>query len=282
YEKASMRFGTCEKCKEYNKRNEDNKCNEDSKYNENNKCNDDKSGYNYGFAFCHKHDISQQYSNKNDEIDNFIKVAQNKSKYYDKIIEWIPFERLENIEKIGEGGFGIVYSATWIDGKRKYVIEKNQVKISREQNCTVALKCLDSNDTSKFINEFKAYYECQRKRYDIEKYGLETYGITYKPDEPDKLGKGKYMMVFEYADKGDLGNYVSKNFAVLKWKQKIEILCSISDNLNHIHEQDYCHGDFHSGNILMTSVEDFKDLKIKTFTFGSKAVAISQNTGSKS
>ncbi|RIB24968.1 hypothetical protein C2G38_2167206 [Gigaspora rosea] len=33
-------------------------------------------------------------------------------------VKWIPFNRLENVQKIGEGGFGSVFSAMWLDGKR--------------------------------------------------------------------------------------------------------------------------------------------------------------------
>ncbi|RIB23272.1 hypothetical protein C2G38_2291420 [Gigaspora rosea] len=32
------------------------------------------------------------------------------------MIKWISFDRLVNIKKIGEGGFGSIFSATWVDG----------------------------------------------------------------------------------------------------------------------------------------------------------------------
>ncbi|RIB20359.1 hypothetical protein C2G38_2035316 [Gigaspora rosea] len=146
--------------------------------------------------------------------------------------------------------------------------ENKKIKISREQNCIVALKSLKDEKDGDFLKEFKAFYECQLKRYDVKKYAIETYGITYDPN------KKKYMMVFEYGDKGSLKDYISKN--VLKWQERIEILCSISENLSHIHKQEICHRDLHSGNIIMKSVWDFKDLYINIYTFGNLIIAVPQ------
>ncbi|CAG8607950.1 10708_t:CDS:2, partial [Scutellospora calospora] len=43
---------------------------------------------------------------------------------------------------------------------------------SRENSTIVALKSLNGtqNVSLDFLNEFKAYYECQFRRYNIEKY----------------------------------------------------------------------------------------------------------------
>ncbi|CAG8791308.1 13869_t:CDS:1, partial [Acaulospora morrowiae] len=35
-------------------------------------------------------------------------------------LEWIPYEKFENIEKIGEGGFAEVYLADWKEGPILY------------------------------------------------------------------------------------------------------------------------------------------------------------------
>ncbi|RIB29038.1 kinase-like domain-containing protein [Gigaspora rosea] len=76
---------------------------------------------------------------------------------YEDAIEWIPFNRLSNIELIGKGGFGFVYSAIWLDGIRKIEEIKNidysdsdydygdsyeNYKRSREINSIIALKTL--------------------------------------------------------------------------------------------------------------------------------------------
>ena len=48
-----------------------------------------------------------------------MKAIQLRTYSYDGIIEWISFDRLVNIKKIGEGGFGSIFSATWLDGIRE-------------------------------------------------------------------------------------------------------------------------------------------------------------------
>ncbi|RIB11392.1 kinase-like domain-containing protein [Gigaspora rosea] len=244
---ARIKFGTCPNCKQYNT----------------------------GFQFCHSCDvqINQDWTSGNNEIDNFIREAQKESEYHNKIIEWIPFDRLENIKKIGEGGFGTVYSANWIDGKRIYSQITNNPTPSRETSCTVAVKALhvSQNMTMDFFEEFKAYYECQIRKFSIERFGIETYGITYNPIEK------QYMMVIEYADEGNLRQYLERNFRFLTWKQKIKFLRSISDNLSYIH-QNYIHRDFHSGNILMFNTDDFVP---RFFDVGDKIIMLPDKTGGK-
>ncbi|RHZ64165.1 hypothetical protein Glove_326g193 [Diversispora epigaea] len=51
------------------------------------------------------------------KVDDFLNEIQHKITTYESTIEWIPFDRLENIKEIGKGGFSIVYSTTWIDGR---------------------------------------------------------------------------------------------------------------------------------------------------------------------
>src|ERR1043165_9528034 len=64
--------------------------------------------------------IIEGWTSGNDEIDNFIKdTVYNASSYYGSypsFLEWVPFDRFEDVKQIGEGGFAKVYSAKWIDG----------------------------------------------------------------------------------------------------------------------------------------------------------------------
>src|SRR5687768_12427435 len=58
------------------------------------------------------------WTSGNSEIDNFIKytIYNAKCDYYGYplFLEWVPFDRFEDIKQIGEGGFAKVYSAKWI------------------------------------------------------------------------------------------------------------------------------------------------------------------------
>jgi hypothetical protein len=77
-------------------------------------------------------------SSGNKVIDDFIRYTQtNYSKSNGEMI-FVPYEKFENIELIGEGGFSKIYKATWIDRSE-----------------TVALKVLNNskNITSKELNE---------------------------------------------------------------------------------------------------------------------------------
>ncbi|RIB27762.1 hypothetical protein C2G38_2029094 [Gigaspora rosea] len=213
-------------------------------------------------------DLNQQMGRHKESLLDLNKSFGIKS--YSTDMNYLRFGTCANCKKYNTGffychscdpkisGFGTVYTAIWIDGKRTYDIgtSNNDVLLSRVQ-CNVALKSLTGilNISSDFFNEFKIHYECQLNRYNVDKYGIEIYGVTYN------TVNNEYLMVFEYADKGDLRQYLATNFKLLDWKQKIKILCSISDNLDYIH-QNYIHGDFHSGNILMISTRDIKIILI--------------------
>ncbi|RIB08963.1 hypothetical protein C2G38_2269332 [Gigaspora rosea] len=60
-------------------------------------------------------------------------------------------------------------------------------------------------------------------------------------------------------------------------RQKIKILRTISDNLDHIH-QNYVHGEFHSGNILMISTRESVNIP---YDIGDKLALVSLNLGDK-
>src|ERR1051325_5767840 len=67
--------------------------------------------------------IIEGWTSGNSKIDEFIKDTIYDAKYYYRdgvkcplFLEWVPFDRFEDIKQIGEGGFAKVYSAKWIDG----------------------------------------------------------------------------------------------------------------------------------------------------------------------
>src|SRR5205823_2231125 len=55
-------------------------------------------------------------SSNNEEIDAIIKASQLNASPFGKIMEFLPYERFDNIEEIGKGGFGLVFKARWLDG----------------------------------------------------------------------------------------------------------------------------------------------------------------------
>ncbi|RIB01896.1 hypothetical protein C2G38_2229356 [Gigaspora rosea] len=74
---------------------------------------------------------------------------------------------------------------------------------------------------------------------------LEIYGLTQNTETKE------FMMVFQYANKGNLREFLKSEFTKLNWEEKLWHLLDISKDLARIHEAEYIHGDFHSGNILL-------------------------------
>ncbi|RIB30312.1 hypothetical protein C2G38_2026928 [Gigaspora rosea] len=90
-----------------------------------------------------------RWTSGNKDVDNCIKEFQHKARGYEEVIEWIPFNRLNNVQKIGERGFGSVFSATWLDGKRIVSFNLTEGYI---QSRTLALKTLPGSQEN-FLRE---------------------------------------------------------------------------------------------------------------------------------
>ena len=102
--------------------------------------------------------IIEGWTSGNSEIDEFIKdTIFNVGGYdYPLFLEWVEFDRFENVKQIGEGGFAKVYSATWIDGRAKYVRQSvGNWKREDSESMEVALKRLNGsqNISAKYLNE---------------------------------------------------------------------------------------------------------------------------------
>src|SRR5581483_12489194 len=68
----------------------------------------------------------EKWTNGNADIDKFIREAQQSANRYNRVLEWIPYNRFCNIEYIAKGGFGKVYKANWIDGYIRKWDNKNK------------------------------------------------------------------------------------------------------------------------------------------------------------
>ena len=65
--------------------------------------------------------LAQSWTSSGDKkLDEIIRKTQLEAKGFDNhyYIEWIPYDDLKNIEKIGEGGFATVYRSEWSNGPR--------------------------------------------------------------------------------------------------------------------------------------------------------------------
>ncbi|UZO19313.1 uncharacterized protein OCT59_010610 [Rhizophagus irregularis] len=100
-----------------------------------------------------------------------------------KFMNYIPYSQFTNVKELAEGGFSIVYQATWLDGP-KYTSDIIAI-LKRFKN---------SQDTDKyFVNELKSNYHCYNYAALIK-----TYGFTKDPQ------LDIYILVMQYAPEGDL------------------------------------------------------------------------------
>ncbi|RIB28297.1 hypothetical protein C2G38_2158278 [Gigaspora rosea] len=105
---------------------------------------------------------TQGWTSGNENVDYCIKKFQLIALEYTKVIEWIPFNRLDSIRKIGEGGggFGSVYFATWLDGIRKTDYVNERYVRTRESSSEVVLKTLPYSEESLLsLKEYEELHE---------------------------------------------------------------------------------------------------------------------------
>jgi hypothetical protein len=69
---------------------------------------------------CVRNYLKENFSNwksGNYNIDNLIQQCQMEAIKLDRIVEWIPYNKLQNIKYLTKGGCSEIYTAYWIDGR---------------------------------------------------------------------------------------------------------------------------------------------------------------------
>ena len=129
------------------------------KYSEPRKCNKCKMTR-YSDKYCekcislHLQSLFNIWTSGNKIIDNFIHQCQIQSPLPKLILEWIPFDQFKDDEKLTEGGFSSIYTATWTRG-RIFDYDENKKEFIYFGPQYVVLKSLNnSNSPGKaFFNE---------------------------------------------------------------------------------------------------------------------------------
>ncbi|CAB5181749.1 unnamed protein product [Rhizophagus irregularis] len=195
-------------------------------------------------------DTNDEIAKYMNNIDDPLKIygfIKNKVKVSCKNIKMIEYSETEDFERIAEGGFGIIYKATW-----------NNKSLESYSSIVAVKKFLNSQDIKDFINELKSFDQYHNRYEHIIKY----YGITQDPETRD------HMIIMQYADGGDLHNYLQKCFKDITWNDKLAIILEISRGIDCIHEENYIHRDLHSGNILSVKNEHSTSYKWHIGDFG--------------
>ncbi|PKY51497.1 HCP-like protein [Rhizophagus irregularis] len=189
---------------------------------------------------CFKQNF-ENWTSGNSEIDKLIQKVQLKAKNHREVLEWIEYNKFENIEYLDQDKFGITYKAIWKDGFiRCWDSEKNQWERWRKYEI-VTLKCLNlQNVKAKFLKEIESYLIMNHSSNVIH-----CYGITKDPKT------NTFKAVIEYAKNGNLKKYLKNNYYLLDWIEKLKILQNIVMGLNDIHKNGLVHCDLNSSNILL-------------------------------
>ncbi|POG80531.1 kinase-like domain-containing protein, partial [Rhizophagus irregularis DAOM 181602=DAOM 197198] len=142
-----------------------------------------------------------------------------------KRLRWIPYDKFKNVVYLNEGGFGTIYRAIWLKNNGD---EKVILKCPKNLN----------EDLNEFLKEWK-HHTSVFSSIDI----VNVYGFTKDPNT------SKYMVVVEYANKGNLRENLTR-IVKNNWNQKLYMLYEIISGLCKIHGNNLIHCDFHDGNIL--------------------------------
>ncbi|GBB84172.1 hypothetical protein RclHR1_01080028 [Rhizophagus clarus] len=148
-----------------------------------------------------------------------------------KLIKYYDYRYFNNIELIGNGGFGRVFRANW----------KNSEQY-------LALKSIFNFKNATFVKEIVRELELQRE-VDFHDNIISFLGITICDSEIQN--EKKYLLVMEYASDGTLGEYLKKNFNNLSWNDKFRLANELTCAVLCLHDEGIIHRDLHSKNILV-------------------------------
>nr|CAG8483043.1 3788_t:CDS:2 [Entrophospora candida] len=116
----------------------------------------------------------------NDDIDCFMLTTQINAKSRFDYLEWIPYDRLKNIEFIAQGGYGSTYQAIWLDGPREKFDKKSKTFV-RCGEWRIVLKSIDNSENinSKFFDELSIHLQSENNMFqaDNTEIAAEVYEI---------------------------------------------------------------------------------------------------------
>ncbi|RIB11723.1 kinase-like domain-containing protein [Gigaspora rosea] len=165
-----------------------------------------------------------------------------------QLINCFDYSEFIDHEKIGDGRFSTVVKSEW-----------------KSCGLTVALKCLKF-DTKKEM-EGLFVKELQRlQRVSFHPKVNHFYGVT-------KDFYGNYKMILQFANDGNLRDYLVRNFSTLRWKDKFRIAGEIAQGLVFLHGNNIIHKNLHPKNILVLDnkmmLTDFGFSKVLTVDMSS-------------
>ncbi|KAF0350254.1 kinase-like protein [Gigaspora margarita] len=148
---------------------------------------------------------------------------------YGGYVNYLEYDKFTDRVELGIGrNLGSVFKSEW-----------------KDCYLTVALKSLnvDTSPNEEIIKNFINGLKLLRK-VDCHPNIISFYGIT-------RDYNGSFNMVYQYANEGNLREYLKKNFTILQWANKLHIAREISLGLLFLHDNDIIHENLHPKNILI-------------------------------
>ncbi|CAG8784176.1 10074_t:CDS:2, partial [Acaulospora morrowiae] len=176
------------------------------------------------------------WTSGNSRLDQFIQQTQLENPDSRFHMQWINYDDFSDIKFVAKGGHSSVYSATWLnktdqvwDGVKQTFVEKPLV---------VALKVLkdSQNLSNEFLDEFMRHASL---KLDGCVYTVHCHGVTRHPETQE------YIMVMNYAEDGDLRQYLQRHIDTLRWKDIVDILRDVAMGLLNIHKNKTYHKNLH-------------------------------------
>nr|XP_023913316.1 G-type lectin S-receptor-like serine/threonine-protein kinase At4g27290 isoform X1 [Quercus suber]POF09452.1 g-type lectin s-receptor-like serine/threonine-protein kinase [Quercus suber] len=176
-------------------------------------------------------------TNYREKMENHVMIDQNIEGQSEDME--VPFFTLATIviatnnfssyNKLGEGGFGLVYKGTLIDGK--------EIAVKR-------LSQKSGQGFSEFKNEVILIAKLQHRNL------VRLLGYCIEGDEK--------MLIYEYMPNGSLDSFIfdQTKAKVLGWSMRFNIICGIARGLLYLHEDSrlrIIHRDLKASNILLDS-----------------------------
>ncbi|RIB29697.1 hypothetical protein C2G38_2027493 [Gigaspora rosea] len=93
--------------------------------------------------FFHLFNSFKNWSSGNEFIDNLLRRCQLEQLLKpENIVEWVPYENFEDVKYETKGGFGSIYSATWIVGWISGWDNTNKqfIRIGKKKGCIEIIK----------------------------------------------------------------------------------------------------------------------------------------------